>query len=154
MTDERSRRAIELNERLAEARATAKERSEVWLDANHASGHARRRVGYPEEAATQAFATAAEAAELILVPPGNWPLLQCGVSAAAAALACEAAAAGEPPPVEAWPATFADEDEEAVAWATRYQQFQQAACFLGPYRAERAVQAGLLRDKVGNPFRR
>jgi hypothetical protein len=113
---------------------------------------ARRRVAYPEEAATQAFATAAEAAELILFPPGDWPLLKCGVGAAAAGLAYEAAA-GELPPAEPWPAAFADEDEEAVAWATRYQEFQRTASFLGPFRAERAAQARLLRDMVGNPFR-
>jgi hypothetical protein len=57
------------------------------------------------------------------------------------------------PRAEPWPASFADEDEEAVAWATRYQEFQRTACFLGPYRAERAAQARLLRDVVGNPFR-
>jgi len=64
----------------------------------------------------------------------------------------EVAAAGELPPVEPWPAVFADEDEEALAWATRYQDFQCTECLSGPHRAERAVQAGLLRDVVGNPF--
>src|SRR5262249_3274134 len=143
MTDERSRRAIELNERLAEGQATLKERSECWLEANHASLQARRRVAYPEGAATPAFAAAPEAAELILFPPGDWPLLKCGVGAAAAALAHEAAA-GELPPAEPWPGVFADQDEGAVAWATRYQEFQRTACFLGPFRTERAAQAALL----------
>jgi hypothetical protein len=155
MTDERSRRPIELNERLADDanHATAEERSECWLEANHACCQARHWVSYPEDAATQVFATAAEAAELILSPPGDWPVLKCGVSAAAAAFAYEAAAAEEVPPAEPWPVAFDNEDAEAMAWATRYQEFQQKACFLGPYRAEHTVQARLLRDVVGNPFR-
>src|SRR5438876_1011954 len=84
----------------------------TWLDANAASLQARRKVRYPEEAATQAVTTAAETAEWLLFSPGNWPFLQCGVSAAAAALAYEAAASGKVPPVKPWPAVFADEDEE------------------------------------------
>jgi hypothetical protein len=141
---------------LADGKATAEERNRGWLDANGASCQARRRVGYPEEAATQAFATAAETAELILFPTQEWPLdyplLKCGVGAAAAALAYEAAAARELPPAQPWPGAFADEDEEAVAWATRFQEFQRTECFLGPYQAERALQARLLREMVGNPF--
>jgi lauroyl/myristoyl acyltransferase len=79
MTDERSRRAIELNECFAERQVTVEERSACLFQANAASLQARRKLAYPEEAATQAFATAAEAAELIFFPPGNWPLLKCGV---------------------------------------------------------------------------
>jgi hypothetical protein len=71
---------------------------------------------------------------------------------AAAALAYEVAANAELPPVRPWPEVFADEDEEAVAWATRYEEFQQTEPFLRPYRVQRAIQAQLLRGLVGNPF--
>jgi hypothetical protein len=150
MTDERSRCAIELNERLAEGGAKEEERPGCWQSANAASCQARRMLAYPEEAAVQALATAAEAAELILSPLEASSLLCCGIHAAAAALAYEAAALTKPLPTRPWPETFTHEDEEAMAWVTRYQEFQKRECFLQPYQAERHVQADLLRDVIGN----
>jgi hypothetical protein len=150
MTDERSRCAIELGERLAEGNVKEEERPGCWVGANAASCQARRMLAYPEEAAVQAFATAAEAAELILCPPGDLPILSCGIHAAAAAIAFEAAGLTKPLPTRPWPEAVANEDEEAIAWVNRYQEFQKSNCFLRPYQAERHVQTEILRDVIGN----
>jgi hypothetical protein len=152
MTDERSRQAIELNERFADGRATDEERSKHWLHANTASCQARQTITYPEEAGTQAFATAAEAAELTLAPLGDWLGLKISVSASAAALAYDATAQEDLPPAQPWPGIFSDEDAEAVAWVTRYESFRQTPYFLVPYRNERAAQAELLRSMLNRPL--
>src|SRR6516164_8273855 len=50
LKDERSKAAVDFAERWAEGEASESERPKYWLEANHASGHARRFVTQPQDA--------------------------------------------------------------------------------------------------------
>jgi hypothetical protein len=154
LTDERSRAAVNFAERFAVGDATESERPRYWLEANHASGQARRFVTHPQDAGNLAFSTAAEAAELALCPSQVNADLAVAVHAAASAVAYqEIVRSGQIPP-DTWQGCFRDEDQEAEAWASQYLAFKTTSQFVAPLSVEQGIQASMLRDIFGPlPFR-
>src|SRR5262249_55459825 len=123
LTDERSKAAVDFAERWAVGETSESERPRYWLEANQASGQARRFVTHPQDAPHLAFSTAAEAAELALCPPQSNVDLAVAVYAAAGAVAYQEVAHSGQTPSVAWQGHFRDEDEEAEAWVAQYLTF-------------------------------